>query len=182
VGPPGRGRYTQRLADLGIAASVGSVAEANDNAMAELRQHAKDRAHPGPGLRDAFRRACPSPTPSLRDAFRRAGPSPTVSRILARDRLELGQAAPSESAHSASVREEACSASPPTDRRPHPRRVERASDDPASDAEIAVVEYLGWFNHTRLHGSLGDVPPAEFELDAPQNETITSTLISKATN
>ena len=28
-------RYTQRLADLGIAASVGSVADAYDNAMAE---------------------------------------------------------------------------------------------------------------------------------------------------
>ncbi|MDP8907617.1 MAG: integrase core domain-containing protein [Chloroflexota bacterium] len=31
------------------------------------------------------------------------------------------------------------------------------------DAEISVVEYLGWFNHTRLHSELGDVPPAEFE-------------------
>jgi transposase InsO family protein len=23
--------------------------------------------------------------------------------------------------------------------------------------ELAVVEYLGWFNHTRLHENLGDV-------------------------
>ena len=31
--------------------------------------------------------------------------------------------------------------------------------------ELAVVEYLGWFNHTRLHSSLGDRPPAEFEIN-----------------
>jgi putative transposase len=29
--------------------------------------------------------------------------------------------------------------------------------------EFAIVEYLGWFNHDRLHSSLGDVPPAGFE-------------------
>ena len=29
--------------------------------------------------------------------------------------------------------------------------------------ELAVVEYLGWFNNARLHESLGDIPPAEFE-------------------
>src|SRR5215203_2757809 len=29
--------------------------------------------------------------------------------------------------------------------------------------ELAIVEYLGWFNNARLHESLGDVPPAEFE-------------------
>lgn len=29
--------------------------------------------------------------------------------------------------------------------------------------EFAIVEYLGWFNHDRLHSSLGDIPPAEFE-------------------
>jgi putative transposase len=50
-------------------------------------------------------------------------------------------------------------------------------------AELAVVEYLGWFNHTRLHEALGDVPPAEFEaLYATQNETITHPKISKETN
>jgi hypothetical protein len=39
-------------------------------------------------------------------------------------------------------------------------------------AELAVVEYIGWFNHTRLHEALGDVPPAEFEgLYAPRTET-----------
>jgi hypothetical protein len=29
--------------------------------------------------------------------------------------------------------------------------------------ELAVVEYISWFNHDRLHESLGDVPPIEFE-------------------
>jgi putative transposase len=29
--------------------------------------------------------------------------------------------------------------------------------------ELAIVEYIGWFNHDRLHQSLGDIPPAEFE-------------------
>lgn len=35
--------------------------------------------------------------------------------------------------------------------------------------EFAIVEYLGWFNRDRLHSSLGDIPPAEYEaLYAPQ--------------
>ena len=29
--------------------------------------------------------------------------------------------------------------------------------------ELAIVEYVGWFNHARLHENLGDIPPAEFE-------------------
>jgi hypothetical protein len=38
--------------------------------------------------------------------------------------------------------------------------------------ELAVVEYIGWFNHARLHEALGDIPPAEMEaLYAPQTET-----------
>jgi putative transposase len=32
-----------------------------------------------------------------------------------------------------------------------------------SGLEFAIVEYLGWFNHDRLHSFLGDIPPAEFE-------------------
>lgn len=31
------------------------------------------------------------------------------------------------------------------------------------DVEIAVVEYVDWFNHRRLHGEIGLVPPAEAE-------------------
>ena len=29
--------------------------------------------------------------------------------------------------------------------------------------ELATVEYVGWFNHERLHEGLGDIPPIEFE-------------------
>lgn len=32
-----------------------------------------------------------------------------------------------------------------------------------SQLELAVVEYIGWYNAARLHESLGDVPPAENE-------------------
>jgi len=44
-----------------------------------------------------------------------------------------------------------------------------------SQLELAIVEYVGWFNCDRLHESLGDRPPAEIEaLYAAQTEpTIT---------
>ena len=29
--------------------------------------------------------------------------------------------------------------------------------------EIAVAEYVDWYNHRRLHGEIGHIPPAEFE-------------------
>src|SRR3954447_19670394 len=88
-------RYTQRLADLGIAASIGSVADAYDNAMAE--------------------------------SFVGTLKTELIAGRVFTTRFE---------------------------------------------AELAVVEYLGWFNHTRLHEALGYVPPTEFEaLYAPQNET-----------
>jgi putative transposase len=32
-----------------------------------------------------------------------------------------------------------------------------------NDLEIAVAEYVDWYNHRRLHGELGLVPPVEFE-------------------
>ncbi|MFB9776601.1 integrase core domain-containing protein [Brevibacterium otitidis] len=31
------------------------------------------------------------------------------------------------------------------------------------DVEIAVAEHADWYNHRRLHGEIGLVPPAEFE-------------------
>ncbi|MDO4239240.1 IS3 family transposase [Micrococcus sp.] len=31
------------------------------------------------------------------------------------------------------------------------------------DLEIAVAEYIDWFNHRRVHGEIGLVPPVEFE-------------------
>ncbi|MFW6639921.1 IS3 family transposase [Nocardiopsis algeriensis] len=37
------------------------------------------------------------------------------------------------------------------------------------DLELAVAEYIDWFNHRRLHGEIGLVPPAEFEADFYQH-------------
>jgi putative transposase len=34
-----------------------------------------------------------------------------------------------------------------------------------SELELATVEWISWYNHTRLHGEIGDVPPAEFEAE-----------------
>ena len=34
-----------------------------------------------------------------------------------------------------------------------------------TDVEIATAEYLDWFNHRRLHGEIGHIPPAELEHD-----------------
>jgi putative transposase len=31
------------------------------------------------------------------------------------------------------------------------------------DVELATLGWVHWHNHERLHGYLGDVPPAEFE-------------------
>jgi putative transposase len=81
--------YTQTLTDHGVLASVGSVGDAFDNALAE----------------------------SFVDSFK----TELISDRVWRTRSQL---------------------------------------------ELAVVEYLGWFNHTRLHESLGDLPPAEFEAHA----------------
>ena len=46
-----------------------------------------------------------------------------------------------------------------------------------SQLELAIVEWVAWFNTERLHESLGDIPPAEFEaLYAPTNQPITPTI------
>ena len=87
--------YTQTLADHGVLASVGSVGDAYDNALAE----------------------------SFLDSFK--------TELIA-DRVWQTR----------------------------------------SQLELAVVEYIGWFNHARLHEALGDIPPAEMEaLYAPRSET-----------
>ena len=78
--------YTQELTDHGVLASVGSVGDAYDNALAE----------------------------SFVDSFKTELIADRVWRT--RSQLELG-----------------------------------------------TVEYIDWFNHERLHESLGDLPPAEFE-------------------
>jgi len=78
--------YTQTLADHGVLASVGSVGDAYDNALAE----------------------------SFVDSFK----TELIADRVWRTRSQL---------------------------------------------ELAVVEYIGWFNDSRLHQSLGDLPPSEFE-------------------
>jgi putative transposase len=42
-----------------------------------------------------------------------------------------------------------------------------------SQLELAVVEYIGWYNGARLHESLGDMPPAEYEQAHTDREAIT---------
>jgi putative transposase len=45
----------------------------------------------------------------------------------------------------------------------NPRMRPRGGWKNVNDVEIAVAEYIDWFNHRRLHGEIGLVPPAEFE-------------------
>lgn len=78
--------YTQTLTDHGVLASVGSVGDAYDNALAE----------------------------SFVDTFK----TELIADRVWRTRAQL---------------------------------------------ELAIVEYVGWFNSARLHSALGDRPPAEFE-------------------
>jgi putative transposase len=78
--------YTQTLADHGVLASVGSVGDAYDNALAE----------------------------SFVDSFK----TELIADRAWRSRAQL---------------------------------------------ELAVVEYIGWFNDGWLHQALGDLPPSEFE-------------------
>jgi len=33
----------------------------------------------------------------------------------------------------------------------------------SSQLELAIVEYVAWFNTVRLHSSLGNIPPSEHE-------------------
>jgi transposase InsO family protein len=39
--------------------------------------------------------------------------------------------------------------------------------------ELAVVEYIGWYNAARLHESLGDLPPLEYEQQHALQEATT---------
>ncbi|GAA1465412.1 integrase core domain-containing protein [Nocardiopsis exhalans] len=42
------------------------------------------------------------------------------------------------------------------------------------EVEIAVAEYIDWFNHRRLHGEIGLVPPAEFEDNFYRQEAVSA--------
>jgi putative transposase len=37
--------------------------------------------------------------------------------------------------------------------------------------EMATLAWVHWYNHTRIHGYLSDIPPAEFEADYAVNQT-----------
>ena len=40
------------------------------------------------------------------------------------------------------------------------------------DLEIAVAEYIDWFNHRRLHGEIGLIPPVEAEAAFYANQPV----------
>ena len=44
------------------------------------------------------------------------------------------------------------------------------------DLEIAVAEYIDWFNHGRLHGEIGLIPPAEHEANHYRHNTAPTTV------
>jgi putative transposase len=46
-----------------------------------------------------------------------------------------------------------------------------------SQLELAVVEYIGWHNAARLHESLGDIPPIEFEHHARRPTTLAGAMV-----
>lgn len=93
-------RYTQRLADAGAAASVGSTGDSYDNALAEA-------------FNSLFKA----------ELVRNKGPWCSID-----------------------------------------------------DLEIAVAEYLDWYNHRRLHGEIGLLPPVEFEGDHYRANPVPTTV------
>ena len=44
------------------------------------------------------------------------------------------------------------------------------------DLEFAVAEYIDWFNHRRLHGEIGLIPPAEHEDTFYRHNTAAATV------
>src|SRR4051794_21590865 len=44
------------------------------------------------------------------------------------------------------------------------------------DLEIAVAECIDWFNHRRLHGELGLIPPAEYGANHPHHNPALTTI------
>ena len=92
-------RYTERLAEAGVVASVGSKGDSYDNAMAEA-------------FNSLFKA----------ELVRNRGPCKNID-----------------------------------------------------DLEIAVAEYIDWFNFRRLHGELGLIPPVEYEAQHHSHNLIGAT-------
>jgi hypothetical protein len=40
-----------------------------------------------------------------------------------------------------------------------------------AQVELAAAEWTDWYNHTRLHGEIGHIPPAEYEANHYRNTT-----------
>jgi putative transposase len=40
-----------------------------------------------------------------------------------------------------------------------------------SQVELATAEWIDWYNHSRLHGEIGHIPPAEYEANYHQATT-----------
>ena len=110
-------------------------------------------------------------------------PSPALDRFTAptrccEDRLSPGNTPaiafhPGRSTITACSARSARSATPTTTRWPSASstrfKTELIADRvwrTRTQLELAIVEYVGWFNHARLHEALGDLPPAEFEAQA----------------
>ena len=43
------------------------------------------------------------------------------------------------------------------------------------DLEIATAEYIDWFNHRRLHGEIGMIPPVELEENYHHHQAVPAT-------
>jgi len=46
------------------------------------------------------------------------------------------------------------------------------------DLEIAVAEYIDWFNHRRLHGKIGLIPPVEHEEQHDRHHPVATTVVA----
>lgn len=48
-----------------------------------------------------------------------------------------------------------------------------------ADVEHAALDYVDWFNHRRLHGEIGMVPPVEFEVGHSHHQPAASIAVSQ---
>jgi hypothetical protein len=90
-------------------------------------------------------------------------------RVLIAHRAQIGQTIPAVGQHHNEVADDAARIvpAPPLAHLRQAARYRRRQPQPIGRGPgqlgLAVVEYIGWFNHDRLHQALGDIPPAELE-------------------